>query len=71
MCKVCDHIASTKSPIQITCFWTETNRNSGITTDLSKCTIAIMDDSGRVAEEIPMIRCPVCGELLNKQDKNE
>ena len=67
MCKVCEHLASTKSPIQVTCYWKENNRNSGITTDLSKCTIGIMDERGHV-EEIPIVRCPVCGEPLKKVD---
>ncbi len=66
MCKICEHLTSTKNPIQITCYWKENNRNSGITTNLSKCTIAIMDDSGKISEEIPWARCPVCGEPLKQ-----
>lgn len=66
MCKICEHLTSTKNPIQITCYWKENNCNSGITTNLSKCTIAIMDDSGKISEEIPWTRCPVCGEPLKQ-----
>lgn len=66
MCKICEHLTSTKSPIQVTCYWKENNRTSCITANLSKCTIAIMDECGRVAEEIPWTRCPVCGEPLKK-----
>ena len=28
--------------------------------------LAIMDDCGKVTEEIPWTRCPVCGEPLKK-----
>ena len=34
MCKICEHLATTRSPIQITAQWTANQHSSTITTDL-------------------------------------
>ena len=43
MCKICEHKISRKSPITISGYWSDTNRSATITSDLTKCTIAIPD----------------------------
>ena len=53
MCKVCEHKISRKSPITISGYWTDTNSSTIITSDLTKCTIAIHDDTDHVDEELP------------------
>lgn len=65
MCKVCEHKISRKSPITIRGYWTDTNRSSTITSDLTKCTIAVPDDTGFVDEELPWLFCPHCGNKLS------
>lgn len=64
MCKVCEHKISRKSPITIGGYWTDTNRSATITSDLTKCTIAVPDDTGHVDEELPWLFCPHCGNKL-------
>lgn len=72
MCKVCEHIISRKSPITISGYWTDTNSSTTlyysstiITSDLTKCTIAVPDDTGHVDEELPWLFCPHCGKKLS------
>ena len=72
MCKVCEHKFSRKSPITISGYWTDTNSSATlyysstiITSDLTKCTIAIPDDTGHVDEELPWLFCPNCGNKLS------
>lgn len=66
MCEICDKLntISTKHPIQITCHWAHNNRNSSITSDLTKCTIEIMSDDGHQEISLPFRYCPACGKPL-------
>jgi hypothetical protein len=66
MCEFCDKLntISTKHPIQFTCHWADNNHTSSITSDLTKCTVEILDDSGRPEMSFPITRCPVCGDPI-------
>lgn len=66
MCQFCDKLktVSTKHPIQFTCHWAENSHTCSITSDLSKCTIEILDDCGRPEMSFPITRCPVCGDPI-------
>ena len=65
MCKVCAHKISRRSPVTIIGYWSDTNSSATITSDLTKCTIAIPDDTGHVDEELPWLFCPHCGNKLS------
>ena len=65
MCKVCEHKISRRSPITIGVYWTDTVRSATITSNLTKCTIAIPDDTDHVDEELPWLFCPHCGKKLS------
>lgn len=71
MCVICDKLKeiSYKQPIQITCYWTDKNRNCCITSDLSKCSIEILGDDGRTLVSMPFTRCPACGEPIVPQEQ--
>ena len=66
MCQLCDKLKtiSTKHPIQFTCYWGDNNHNSSITSDLSKCTVEILDECGRPEISLPITRCPCCGKPI-------
>lgn len=64
MCKICDHIANTRSPFQITAAWTANQRSSTITTDLSKCEIGFYNEETDKYEMVEWKVCPVCGKQL-------
>ena len=64
MCKICDHIATTRSPIQITAQWTATQHSSTITTDLSKCQIGVYNEETGDYDMVEWKVCPVCGKQL-------
>lgn len=65
MCKICEHLATTRSPIQITAQWTANQHSSTITTDLKKCQIGILNEETDEYEMVEWKICPVCGRPLN------
>ena len=71
MCVICDKLKeiSTKQPIQITCYWSDKNRNCCITSDLSKCSIEILGDDGSPLVSMPITHCPACGEPIVKPEE--
>ena len=66
MCEFCDRLntISTKHPVQITCHWADNNKTSSITSDLSKCTIEILDNCGDKEISFSFNCCPVCGDPI-------